>query len=124
MNRMVFPVNLVLNWMYNGSQEPYGLENLGKKQKRKRKKDREPVKKRKERYICIIVIHIPTLHLIGSRGNFFNSKNHTYDSASHKNLYLFLAISSNFLSWFVWVDDWIELDLYFSWCWVGFGSCW
>lgn len=62
MNRMVFPVNLVLNWMYNGSQEPYGLENLGKK----RKKDREPVKKRKERYICIIVIHIPTLHLIGS----------------------------------------------------------
>ena len=79
MNRMVSPVNLVLNWMYNGSQEPYGLENLGKKKKRKRKKDREPVKKRKERYICIIVevyiciivIHIPSLHLIGSRGNFF-----------------------------------------------------
>ena len=105
MNRMVSPVNLVLNWLYNGSQEPHGFREPGEKKKRKRKKDREPVKKRKERYICIIVIHIPTLHLIGSGGNFFfNSKNHTYDTVLHKNLYLFLAISSNFLSWFVWVD--------------------
>lgn len=38
MNRIVFPVNLVLNWMYNGSQEPYGLENLGKKRKEKERK--------------------------------------------------------------------------------------
>ena len=104
MNRMVSPVNLVLNWMYNGSQEPHGLENLGKK-KRKRKKDREPVKKRKERYIYIIVIHIPTLPFNWFQWQFFfNGKNHTYDSVLHKNLYLFLAISSNFLSWFVWVD--------------------
>ena len=84
MNRMVSPVNLVLNWMYNGSQEPYGLEILGKKRKEKDRKIENLWKtEKKDIFVLSSFIYQLSIYLVPEAIFyfiliFFNSKNHTY----------------------------------------------
>ena len=116
MNIMVSPVNLVLNWMYNGSQEPYGLEILGKKRKEKDRKIENLWKtEKKDIFVLSSFIYQLSIYLVPEAIFyfiliFFNSKNHTYGwcltqkSLKKKKEKKNKAICSNFFSCFVWVD--------------------